>query len=369
MKELPLTQKYKPNDLEEILGNETVIQSLINAKNNLPNLLLYGPPGTGKTTSIKLIANNLYGKSYKQNVLELNASDERGINVVREKIKTFSNSISFNQKKKLIILDEADSMSKDAQNALRRIMEDFSGNVRFCLIGNYANKIIPPIQSRCCKFRFLPVKSELILKRIIEICKLEGIAILEDTPNDISKVERVTCENKENVQVLSEMSVSERSTGVELSQSLKSEDVKNDGKKGIYTLTDLKNLIRSSNGDMRTLLNSLDTLRTEQFNLGSSIHPVEFLRRVKQSKVNGVAYVLDVLKETDYVSLLDFLTEHIIQQYYDNLGSEKDEKNSRKDNIPLLLNKIADIEYRIAQGCNETVQMKCLVGIVREFIE
>ncbi|KAG0441574.1 Replication factor C subunit 3 [Dictyocoela muelleri] len=144
-----LVEKYRPKTLDEMIGNPEITKILKNLNSSLPNLLFYGPPGTGKTSAIKILC-----KNYE--TLELNASDDRGIDTVRNQIKEFCTVSS--TKNRLVILDEVDSMSRDAQNALRRIIEDT--NTRFCLIGNYVNKIIQPIQSRCTRFRFSPIKSD-----------------------------------------------------------------------------------------------------------------------------------------------------------------------------------------------------------------
>lgn len=165
----PLTEKYRPKTLDEVTGNREVLECLKSFSiSNLPNMLFYGPPGTGKTTTIRAL---LKGHP-RQNVLELNASDDRGIDVVREKIKEFASTKS--QLVKMVVLDEADSMSRDAQGALRRIMEDYP-NTRFCLICNFSKKIIEPIISRCTKFRFCPVNEE---------SRIEYVCLKEDIPYD-----------------------------------------------------------------------------------------------------------------------------------------------------------------------------------------
>lgn len=150
----------------------------------VPHLLMYGPPGTGKTSTVLAMAKELFGKEfYKSRILELNASDERGIQVVREKIKKFA------QRKiakapgstcppiQICILDEADSMTIDAQAALRRIIEAYSTNTRFCIICNYISKIIDPLASRCVKFRFSPISEAAQRERLGMICNLEGIKV------------------------------------------------------------------------------------------------------------------------------------------------------------------------------------------------
>lgn len=174
---IPLTEKYRPQKLKEVAGNEEVLECLMSFDiNELPNMLFYGPPGTGKTTTIRALLRGLPA----QNILELNASDHRGIDTVRTLIKDFA-SVQMNGPK-MVILDEADSMSKDAQSALRRIIED-SKSTRFCFICNYYKKIIEPIVSRCTKFRFSPVSD---LSRIREVCLKENIKFTEEGLETIS---------------------------------------------------------------------------------------------------------------------------------------------------------------------------------------
>jgi replication factor C subunit 2/4 len=148
--------------------------------------LLYGPPGTGKTSIILALVKEIFGpQHYKERILELNASDDRGIQKVREKIKKYAETKLTKLPKsypsfKIIILDEADQMTPDAQNALRRVMEDYSNITRFCLICNYVTKIIEPLNSRCVKFRFkqIPIASQI--EQLTKICKKEEIDIKED---------------------------------------------------------------------------------------------------------------------------------------------------------------------------------------------
>ncbi len=155
-------------------------------QDRLPHLLFYGPPGTGKTTTILACARKIYGDNYKKMILELNASDDRGIKTVRDTIKDFASSRQmFASGPKLIILDESDAMSQDAQAALRRVVEKFTANTRFCFICNYVSKIIPALQSRCTKFRFAPLKPEQIVPRINFICEAEKIAVTPEGVNAI----------------------------------------------------------------------------------------------------------------------------------------------------------------------------------------
>jgi replication factor C subunit 3/5 len=179
--------------LEDLVAQDDIVSVLTNLidSDNLPHLLLYGPPGTGKTSTIVATAKRMYGSAaaYKSMTLELNASDARGIDVVRNEIKEFAGTKQlFNQGIKLIILDEADAMTQDAQFALRRIIEKYTKNARFCLICNYVSKIIPALQSRCTRFRFAPLQQEHIRSRLNDIATKENCNITEDGTNAILRL-------------------------------------------------------------------------------------------------------------------------------------------------------------------------------------
>lgn len=167
-------EKYRPQSLSEMVNQKEIVErleSFVKTK-NIPHCIFAGPPGTGKTTAALCLARNLYGAGYREHLMELNASDERGINVVRKTVKTFARMRSIGEIPfKIMILDEADNMTRDAQQALRRTMERFTGTCRFILIANYSGKIIEPIQSRCAPFRFTYLSREdhdIYLRRIIE---------------------------------------------------------------------------------------------------------------------------------------------------------------------------------------------------------
>ncbi|MEW5314555.1 MAG: hypothetical protein WDW38_006041 [Sanguina aurantia] len=182
----PWVEKYRPRTVKDVAHQEEVVNTLTKALEtaNLPHLLFYGPPGTGKTTTALAIARQLYGpEMMKVRVLELNASDERGISVVRDKIKAFAATAVGapapgypSPPYKLLILDEADSMTQDAQNALRRTMEQFSRVTRFCIICNYVSRIIEPLASRCAKFRFKSLHEGIMYDRINYIAGKEGVS-------------------------------------------------------------------------------------------------------------------------------------------------------------------------------------------------
>lgn len=169
--------------LEDLVAHDDIVNIITNLidNDNLPHLLLYGPPGTGKTSTIVAAAKRMYGKSFGSMTLELNASDARGIDVVRNEIKEFAGTQQlFNRGVKLIILDEADAMTSDAQFALRRVIEKYTRNARFCLICNYVSKIIPALQSRCTRFRFAPLAPNQIEGRLEEVARSEQVAMSED---------------------------------------------------------------------------------------------------------------------------------------------------------------------------------------------
>lgn len=188
---IPFCEKYRPKYLNEIESTNIQILNKIIDSNKLPHMLFYGPSGTGKTSTIMACALKLYGENYKNMILELNGSDDRGINVVRQNIKEFvSTNRLFKDGIKLVILDEVDSMTYDAQFALRRVIETYTYNARFCLICNYINKIIPALQSRCIRFKFCAVPNISVKSKLNQIIENESIDIEEsaiDVMIDISE--------------------------------------------------------------------------------------------------------------------------------------------------------------------------------------
>jgi replication factor C subunit 3/5 len=186
---LPWVEKYRPTTINEIISHGQIIETIkkLLLGGSLPHLLFYGSPGTGKTSTIMAIAKEIYGSNIRLMVMKLDASDDRGINSVREDIKGFAEKSNMFQKGvRLIILDEADSMTYDAQFALRRIIEKYSTTIRFCLICNYENKIIPAIRSRCANFRFNNIDNIHICSKLTQIVTNEKLQVEPNVINIIA---------------------------------------------------------------------------------------------------------------------------------------------------------------------------------------
>ncbi|KZC05458.1 PREDICTED: replication factor C subunit 5 [Dufourea novaeangliae] len=312
---LPWVEKYRPKKLEDLISHEEIIQTINKFidENQLPHLLFYGPPGTGKTSTILACARKLYTPAqFNSMVLEMNASDDRGIGIVRGQILSFaSTGTMYRSGFKLIILDEADAMTNDAQNALRRIIEKYTDNVRFCIICNYLSKIIPALQSRCTKFRFGPLSESQILPRLDDIIKEENL------------------------------------------------DVSEDGKKALIAL---------SGGDMRKVLNVLQSTwlafgSVTEENVYTCVgHPLPIdIKNIVNWLLNE-SYEMCYCKIQDIklkkgLALQDILTElHLFVN-----------KIEFPDWILIdLVIKLAEIEKRVAIGCSEPVQLNALVSAFQD---
>ncbi len=196
------TEKYRPSKFKEIRGQEKIvkrIEAFVKNK-NMPHLLFAGPAGVGKSTSAIVIAKELFGVSWRDNFLELNASDERGIDIVRVKVKDFARTRAIgNVPFKIIFLDECDALTREAQQALRRTMENYTKTARFILSCNYSSKIIDPIQSRCVVFKFKPLPKQEIFKIISKIAEAENISVSDDAKEALYSISKGDCRKLENL--------------------------------------------------------------------------------------------------------------------------------------------------------------------------
>ncbi|XP_039126729.1 LOW QUALITY PROTEIN: replication factor C subunit 3-like [Dioscorea cayenensis subsp. rotundata] len=312
-KSAPWVEKYRPQSLADVAAHRDIIDTIdrLTNENKLPHLLLYGPPGTGKTSTILAVARKLYGSQYRNMILELNASDDRGIDVVRQQIVDFASarSLSFSGQApvKLVLLDEADAMTKDAQFALRRVIEKHTKSTRFALICNHVNKIIPALQSRCTRFRFAPLDATYIRERIQYVIKAEGL------------------------------------------------DVDEGG---------LTALVRLSNGDMRKALNILQSTHmasphiTEEAvylctgnPMPKDIEQIAFWL-LNESFTTSFRKISD-MKMRKGLALVDIVREVTMFVFKIKMPSDVRVK---------LINDLADIEYRLSFGCNDKLQLGSLVS-------
>jgi replication factor C small subunit len=196
------TEKYRPKSFKEVKGQRDIIakiQAFIAAR-NMPHVMFAGPAGVGKSTTALVIAREMFGEQWRENFLELNASDERGIDVVRTKVKDFARTKAIgNVPFKIIFLDECDALTKEAQQALRRTMENYTLTTRFVLSCNYSSKIIDPIQSRCTVFRFKPLEKQQMFEIFEKIAKTEGIVIDQTGKEAVYVCSEGDCRRAENI--------------------------------------------------------------------------------------------------------------------------------------------------------------------------
>ncbi len=196
------TEKYRPSDFSEIKGQKEIVKRVkaFVEQQNLPHLLFAGPAGVGKTSLSLVIAKKLFKDLWRQNFLELNASDERGIDVIRNQVKDFARTRAIgNVPFKIIYLDECDALTREAQQALRRTMENYAQTCRFILSCNYSSKIIEPIQSRCVVFRFKSLDKKDIIAIIDKIAEDENIKIEENAKEALYEVSEGDCRRLENI--------------------------------------------------------------------------------------------------------------------------------------------------------------------------
>ena len=304
------TEKYRPDKFEEVVGQDDVIKrvkSLVQGL-NIPHLMFAGPAGTGKSTLALIIVKELFGNSWRDNYLELNASDERGIDVVRAKVKDFARTQAIaNVPFKGIFLDEADALTREAQQALRRTMENFTTTCRFILSCNYSSKIIDPIQSRCAIFRFRPLREENIEKIIKKITDAEKL--------EIDK-------------------------------------------------TAMKLLYEASEGDCRRIINLLQATASISVKITEDI--VKTI--VSSAKPADVRIVLDYALSGDFLKARDKLLDVMLreglsgQDIIKAIQKEVWNMQIEPDKKVKLTEKTGEIEFRLIEGSDEFIQLEALLA-------
>jgi len=303
-------EKYRPAKLDEVIGQEHVVRSLkaYVKSGSIPHMLFAGPAGVGKTTCAINLAREFYGDAWRENFVELNASDERGLEVVRGRIKNFARTAPLaGAPYKIIFLDEADALTPDAQAALRRTMERYSNTCRFILSCNYSSKIIEPIQSRCVVFRFSPISNEDMKNYLQKIARNEGIEISEDG---------------------------------------------------------MKSIIYIANGDLRKAINILQVCASISNKIDSDIvykmagvaRP-EVAKKMMEYAFNGK--FMKAREIMDRMMIEDGLSgEDIIKGLHSAImdSSLSEEKKAK------IIDKMGEIEFRIVEGSNDRIQLDALLA-------
>ncbi|MFB6146053.1 MAG: replication factor C small subunit [Halobacteriaceae archaeon] len=304
-------EKYRPQRLDDVVGHDDIVERLQSYvdQDDVPHLLFAGQAGVGKTTCAVAIARELYGEDWQQHFMELNASDERGIDVVRDRIKGFARSSFGGADYKIVFLDEADSLTDEAQSALRRTMEQFSNNTRFILSCNYSSQIIDPIQSRCTPFRFSAIPDDAVAERIREVAEAEGIEVTDD---------------------------------------------------GVEAITYV------AAGDMRKALNGLQAAAVT----GDVVDEEAVYTITSTARPEEVEAMVDEAIEGDFAAaratLDTLLTDKglaggdVIDQLYRSVWDlDLDDEAAAR-----LLDRVGEADYRIAAGANERVQLEALLAAV-----
>lgn len=306
------TEKYRPKEFEDIIGQEhvvTKIKAFVGQK-NLPHLLFAGPAGVGKSSLALVIARKMFGENWKQNFLELNASDERGIDVVRVKVKDFARTKAIGEAPfKIIFLDESDALTKEAQQALRRTMENYTQTCRFILAANYSSKIIEPIQSRCAVFRFKALQKENLHKFIENTAKAEEVSIEEEAKKALTEISEGDCRTILNI-LQSCAAVNKKVTG-ELVYSMAS---------------------RAQPEEVKAMLETA----------------------LKGDFLKARSTLLDIMLKYG-LSGIDFIKQ--IQKEVWNLPLEDRKKVA-------LIDKCGEIEFRMVEGSDEFIQLETLLANV-----
>ncbi len=304
------TEKFRPSKFSDVVGQSEIIKRIESLTNslNIPHLLFAGPAGTGKSTLALIVVKELFKNTWKENYLELNASDERGINVVREKVKNFARTKSLgNVPFKVIFLDEADALTPEAQQALRRTMENYSSTCRFIMSCNYSSKIIDPIQSRCAIFRFKLLEKKDIEKVIQLIAQRENLTI-----------------NSEAMEILYE----------------------------------------GSEGDCRRCINILQSTAP----ISPTITPELISTIIANTKPKDIKVVLDYALSGDFTNSREKLLDIMLKQ---SISGQDVIKAIQKEiwNLPIepeikvkLTEKTGETEFRIVEGSDPFIQLQALIA-------
>ena len=308
----PWVEKYRPQTLDDVVGQKQIIARLEKYvdDNSMPNLMFTGPAGVGKTTTALALVKSILGEYWRQNFLELNASDARGIETVRNNIKNFCRLKPIGAPFRIIFLDEVDNMTKDAQHALRREMEMYTKTASFILSCNYSSKIIDPIQSRCAIFRFAPLKGEEIAERLKFICSNEGF---------------------------------------------EADD------KGIEAI------VYFAEGDMRKAVNVLQAAASE----GEAISEESIYEVVSKAKPQDITEMINKALMGDFLSARTLLREtmvlqgtsgeDMVTQIYQDVSRRVHEGKMDAGIYMNLIEAIAECDFRIREGANPRIQLEALL--------
>ncbi|KAL2019754.1 hypothetical protein VTK56DRAFT_9198 [Thermocarpiscus australiensis] len=344
---LPWVEKYRPASLEDVSGHQDILATINKFidSNRLPHLLLYGPPGTGKTSTILALARRIYGsENMRQMVLELNASDDRGIDVVREQIKTFASTKQiFTMGSaaartgiagfKLIILDEADAMTNTAQMALRRIMEKYTANTRFCIIANYSHKLSPALLSRCTRFRFSPLKEQDIRTLVDKVIAEENVKITADAVDSLVRLSKGDMRRALNV--LQACHASSTPLHARGAPKIPEKDIV---RETITTQTIYDCVAAPAPDAIKKILNTL----------------------LSTSDVTACLSTINSIKVAQGLALADIITA---------LSEELVKLEVKPQVMITWLDALAEVEHRVSSGANEGIQTAAVVGAIRNGVE